>query len=314
MIKHMDGFDQFEGQTKMIDALALAGYEASGNTSLVGGRNQKTRALQIEGTLKRTFSSNENKVVLGFAYFASEERSNIVTIKDLLTLEWPGAIRIGSVIGEAKPIIGVWYYYEIVVDKSSKEISVYINNELDLVTTMPDSATFMRDFEVKFEAGSSAKQIDDLVFIDSASGGAKDRVGPLAIGIRLPRADVVSDFSVPNENYHFANVNVLPPVDGTYIKSNVSKASDTFMSSDEVGEGTPVAVGMIVMAKKSDIDGRQLGMIVGDAKADKVKEVIDTDLSTTNKFSYAIFETDPDGNPWTAQSIQSTPFGVRVRP
>lgn len=310
----MDGFDQFEGQTKMADALSMAGYETSGNVAMVNGRNQKTRALQFEGTIKRTFTSSENKVVFGFAYCANNDRSTIVTIKDLLTLEWPGAIQIGSVVGDAKPIIGIWYYYEIVVDKSSKEISVYINNELDLVASMPDSATFMRDFEVSFAAGKSAKQIDDLVFIDSADGGAKDRVGPLAIGIRLPRADVVTDFSVPNENYHFANVNVLPPVSGAYIKSNVSKATDTFLSSDEIGDGTPVAVGMVVMAKKSDIDGRQLGMLVGDAKSGKVKEVIDTNLSTTDKFSYAVFETDPDGNAWTSQTIQSTPFGVRVRP
>lgn len=314
-IKHMDGFDQFEGQSDVAAALSSAGYEATGNTNIVVGRTAKTRCVQFEGSIKRSFTSNANLVVLGFAYCATAARSQILVIKDMLTLDWPGSIQIGGVTGEAKPIVGVWYYYEIVIDKNSHEIRVYINNELDLVASIPDSAMFIKDYEVTWASvdNGGAKNIDDLMFIDSDGGTYKDRVGPVSLSLRLPSADVVSEFSVPDENYHFSQVNKLPPVEGSYVKSNVSKAADTYVSSDEVGNGVPIAVGMVAVARKSDIDGRQLGMLVGDAKGTS-KEVLNTDLTTTDKFFYAVFETDPNGSAWDTQSVQTTPFGIRVRP
>lgn len=314
-IKHMDGFDQFEGQQDVSTALMAAGYDMTGSVDLVVGRSSKTRAVQIEGSMSRIFSSSATRVVIGFAYCATSARSQILTIKDLLTLEWPGAIQIGSVIGEAKPIVGVWYYYEIVIDKNAHEIRVYINNEVDLVASIPDTAAFIKDYEVTWSSvdNGGAKQIDDLIFIDSADGTYTDRVGPVALGLRLPSSDVVSEFSVPNENYHFSNVSNLPPKADAYIQSNVSKAADTFVSSDPVGNGVPLAVGMVVVARKSDIDGRQLGMLVGDPKG-AFKEVLDTTLSTSDQFHYAVFETDQDGAVWTTQTVQTTPFGIQVRP
>lgn len=314
-IKHMDGFDQFDGQSDVAAAMTAAGYEPSGAVSVVEGRTARTRSIQFEGSVKRTFTSSASKVVLGFAYCAKSARSQIVSIKDMLTLEWPGAIQIGSVVGEAKPIVGVWYYYEIVIDKDSHEIKVYINNEVDLVASVPDSAMFMKDYEVTWSSqdGAGAKQVDDIIFIDSADGTYRDRVGPIALNLRMPSADVVSQFSVPNEDYHFSNVNRIPPVEGHYIQSNVSKAADTFISSDSAGNGVPIAVGMVVMARKSDIDGRQICMLVGDA-AGTSKEVLDTDMSTTDKFHYAVFETDQNDQQWTTQTVQTTPFGIRVRP
>lgn len=314
-IKHMDGFDQFNGQADVSAALINAGYGVEGKADIVEGRASKTKAVQFEGRFKRTFSTSANVIVLAFAYCAKSARSQIVSIKDLLTLEWPGAIQIGNVVGEAKPIVGVWYYYEIVVNKETHEIKVYINNEVDLVASIPDSAMFLKDYEVTWESAENdgAKLIDDLIFIDSTDGAYKDRVGPIALNLRLPSADVVSEFAVPNEDYHFANVNKVPPVDGHYIQSNVSKAADTFVSSDGPGNGVPIAVGMVVMARKSDIDGRQMGMLIGDAKGTS-KEVLSTDLAVTDKFHYAVFETDQDNAAWTSQSVQTTPFGIRVRP
>ena len=39
-----------------------------------------------------------------------------------------------------------------------------------------------------------------------------------------------------------------------------------------------------------------------------------TTLSTTMEYSYAVFEKAPGDQPWTADNVQSTPFGIAVRP
>ena len=314
-IRFMDGFDQFDGQTDVAAAMRLAGYGVEGKTDISVGRTSSTRAITTEGLVQRTFSSSATKVVIGFAYCAQTARATIVSIKDFIDLEWPGALKVNSVVGVAKPIIGVWYYYEIVIDKDNHEVRIYINNELDFSVAIPDEKMFIKDYVITWEClnNTGGKSIDDLMIIDSNGGTNKDRVGPVALTMRLPRSDVITEFSVNNENFHFANVNQLPPKDGSYIQSNVSKAVDMFLSNDPVPQGDPIAVGMVAIAKKSDIDGRQMGFVVGDAKGDN-KEVLITDINTENNFYYGVFETDPKDQPWTNASVQSMPFGVKVRP
>lgn len=314
-IKFMDGFDQYDGQTDLKKAMSTAGYDISDNSSIAVGRTDKTRALQTEGYVKKTFSSTATRVVIGFAYCAKTTRSKIFSIKELLDLDWPGSLRSLGVDGVARPIIGVWYYYEIIIDKDNREVSFYINNELDFKATLPDEKMFIRDYEMTWDVptDAGAKMIDDLMIIDNSDGTVKDRVGPVSLALRLPKADVITQFSVPNEDYHFANVGKVPPLEGNFIQSNVSKATDTFLSTDDVPAGEPVAVGIVAVARKSDIDGRQMGLLVGDANGEN-KEVIIPNLTTENGFYSAVFETDASGKPWTKQTIQTTPFGIKVRP
>lgn len=315
MLKFMDGFDQFFGATKVSDALRAAGYVyESTEPTIVEGRKTGTRCLQFGGGVSRTFTSSNSLVVFGFAYKAPKTRGDIVVIKDVATLGWTDAVNIGTTKGVAIPLVNLWYYYEIAIDKAAKEIRVYINNELDMTAALPDSATFMQDYVVTWSGSATdPKQLDDVVFIDGSAGKFKDRVGPVQLSLRMPRSDVITEFSPASGTDHFPMVNSVPPDDKKYIQSNVSGAVDTFRSTDTVPEGTVLAMGMVVRARKSDIDGRQFGMLIGDAKGVN-KEVIQTSMLTTPTFSYAVFETDASGADWKADTMQTTPFGVKVRP
>ena len=153
-IRFMDGFDQFTNAISALTALQAAGYSASGTIGFDLGRTGTTLAVRIGngttgGTLGRTFTSAQQKVILGFAYMAANNRANIVQLASGFTLNWnttSGKIEINGNAGVATIVLGVYYYFEIVIDKVLSEIRVYINNELDLTVGLPGPMAAMTSY------------------------------------------------------------------------------------------------------------------------------------------------------------------------
>lgn len=326
MILFMDGFDQLidieaAGTPSPLGTLLNAsGYTTSGAVSLDQGRTQTTRALKLDqaATVKRTFVSTQNKFVLGFAYSAASKRSAIVAIPNVGTLQWDattGKISLANGVGTATILLGLWYYFEIVVDKGNQLLQVYVNNGKDIEVALPATAQNLTTFECTWSGvAEDAKKLDDIMVVDSATGKYTDRVGPIAIITRLPTQDVDREWSPSTGTDHWDLVNNRPPQDDQFVQSNTSGATDTFLSNEGLPQGAQiVAVGITVVNRKSDIDARQLGMVVG-RKGQPQKQVVDTQLSTTPKYSYAVFETAPGDAAWTDESVTTIPFGVVVRP
>lgn len=324
MLRFMEGFDQFKGigNEALKSYLNSAGYTADGAIALAEARDNTQVCLQLgdgssaTASLIRTFSSTAQKVVIGFAYNASV-RTDIAVVTSLGTLSWSattGKITFAGATGTAILLVGLWYYFEIVVDKAGGLVQLWINNGKDLEAPLPSSAQFLNTFETKWASSDDKKLLDDVVFIDSAPGKYVDRVGPIAIQTRLPTQDVDKEWSPSNGANHYALVDNQPPKDGEYVQSNTSGAYDTFLSNDGLpADAQVIAVGVTVLNKKSDIDNRQLGILIGQ-KGQATKEVVDTALSTTAKYSYAVFETAPNDAAWNRENTTSVPFGVVVRP
>lgn len=320
-LKYMEGFDQLTGQTDILTPLNASGYVASGSLAIVPGRVANQRCLQIGAagvaSFKKTFTSTQTKVILGFAYNASADRQDIVTIPNLGTLSWSadtGKIAIAGATGTAILLLGLWYYFEIVLDKGDMSIKVYVNNGLDVTAVAPSSAQFLSTFDCTWAATTSAKLLDDVVFIDNSVGKYVDRVGPVQITSRLPGVDVDKEWSPSTGSDHWPLVDNQPPVDTDFVQSNVSGAIDSYKSNTPLPANSSIlAVGLTVLNKKSDIDARQLGLVVGQ-KGTTQTEVLDTNLSTSPKYSYAVFETAPGSAAWTDELVASTAFGVVVRP
>lgn len=330
MLKFMDGFDQFldipitgTGYT-LAGLMNVSGYTLTGEVKLDEGRVATTRALLLgdggskAGSVKRTFTTQDQMAVIGFAYRAETSRDNVVAVTSLGTLGWnkdTAKMTFAGGQGSATILLDLWYYYEIVVDKANQLVQVWINNTKDIEVALPSTAQFLTNFECLWSsAANDKKYLDDLYFLDGSAGQYTERVGPMAIQARLPTEDIDKEWSPSTGSVHWDLVNNQPPKDGEYVQSNISGAMDTYRSNQTVPtDGQVIAVGITVMNRKSDIDARQLGMVVG-GKGQTQKEVIDTDLLTTPKYSYAVFETAPDGSTWTATSVTNTPFGVAVRP
>lgn len=322
MLIHMDGFEQFTAMTstQVATELPMAGYAVTGQVNISNGRTTDTRAVvlgsaNVAGSIRRAFTSTAPLTVIGFAYMAETQRDDIMTIANGLTLEWPDKIQINGAKGTVTPVLGIWYYYEVVIDKDQNQIQVWINNVLDLTVPMPAAMTGMTSFDCTWAAPTNRiKRVDDLFVLNSGSGGSPvSRVGPQAIVMRLPTSDFLKEWSPATGDDHFAMVDNLPPLETEFIKSAVSGAQDLFKSGAAAGTGDITAVGVVVRARKNDIDARQLGVAVGPKGGTQIENLI-TNLDVTPKYFYSFFPTAPGNVAWDNTNLQDTPFGVVVRP
>jgi hypothetical protein len=272
-------------------------------------------------TVSRTLTSVESKVVIGFAHRATA-RGRIFAIKDLLNMDWPAGIEILGVRGASVPIRNTWYYYEVEIDKQANKIRLYVNDTLDITADLPAAGMGMTTYTLTWEAENGAvARIDDLYLLDSdITGGSTltSRLKPISIPLRLPTADVSANWDASESGPHWPLVGMLPPSTDSYVRSATSGEQDLYSSDTALppGAGTAsapiIAVGVIALAQKSDLDNRQLGLVVG-APGNQT-EVIDTVLSTTMEYSVALFEKAPGDVAWDANNVVSTPFGITVRP
>jgi hypothetical protein len=269
----------------------------------------------------RTFITASSKVVFGFAH-RSTARGRILTIKDVFDMDWPVGIEINDVNGVAVPARNVWYYYELEIDKVDKTVKLYINNVLDLTAPLADSITTRTDFEVTWMSENGAvSRLDDIYVLDHTSPAGEtlvERLGPISMSMRLPTADLLANWTTSSGTIHWPLVSMLPPSTESFIRSSTSGAVDLFTSSDplppEAGtvDAPIIAVGVMALAMKGDIDNRQIGLLMGDGA--NQMEVLDPVLSTVPEYSQGIFEKAPGGVDWDVTNITTTPFGVVVRP
>ena len=296
--------------------------------ALVGARTGQVNAtapiyvsMAPPTTFSRTLVSTQTRVVIGFAHRASA-RGRILTIKDLLTVDWPAGIEILGVRGASVPIRDVWYYYEIEIDKTAGKVRLFVNDTPDLEADLPAAGANMTTYVLTWQAENGAvARLDDLYLLDGDQAGGSTltaRLKPISIPIRMPTADVLTEWDASTPGPHWPLVGLLPPSDTSYLRSATSGQQDLYSSSTPLpaGAGTEdapiIAVGVMALAQKSDLDNRQLGLVVG--AVGNQKELIDTTLSTTLEYSFAVFEKAPGDQAWTAENVLSTPFGVAVRP
>ena len=272
-------------------------------------------------TIGRTFTSTANRVVIGFAYRATA-RGRIMSIAGLLDVDWPAGIQILGTSGASVPIKDTDYYYELVIDKAANTVTLFVNDTQDLTVALPQAGATMTSYAITWQAENGAvARLDDLYLLDSDNTGGSTlttRLKPISIPIRLPDTDVVADWTPSAPGNHWPLVGLLPPSSASYVSSAESGKQDLYTSAKAlpVNAGTSaapiIAVGVLALAQKSDLDNRQLGLVIG--APGNQKEVIDTTLSISPEYSFAVFETAPGNAAWTAETVQSTPFGIAVRP
>lgn len=279
-------------------------------------------ALAPPTRVARTFRPAAGKFTIGFAH-RSTARGRILSITDVLDMDWPAAVEIGEQVGQAVPARNVWYYYELVIDPVGLTADLYINDTLDLTVPLDPAVAEMTSFDVTWIAENGAvTRIDDVYMVDTSTPNSAqlvDRLGPIAIPLRLPRADVLTEWTPSSGTQHWPLVGLLPPSTESYIRSATSGAQDLFTSDTPLPDGAgsvdnPIlAVGVIALAQKGDIDNRQLGLAIG-APGPTQLVAVDTVLSVVPEYSYAVFERAPGNLPWTVENTETTPFGVVVKP
>ena len=118
-------------------------------------------------TFSRSLMSTQARVVIGFAHRATA-RGRILSIANLLNVDWPAGIEILGVRGASVPIRNVNYYYEIEIDKTANVVRLYVNDTLDLEAPLPAGAAAMTTYVLTWQAENGAvAALDDVYFVDA---------------------------------------------------------------------------------------------------------------------------------------------------
>lgn len=269
----------------------------------------------------RTFVTDSSKVVIGFAHRATA-RGRIFSVAGLFNMDWPAGIKILDTNGASVPIRNTWYYYELVIDKLANTLQLWVNDTLDLTVALPGAAAAMTSYILTWTAENGAvARLDDLYLLDGTTPPGTtlvNRLKPISVPIRMPDQDVDVNWLGSDPGPHWPLIGLLPPTTSSYVRSSTSGEQDLYASSTPLPVGAGgvdmpiIAVGVMALAQKSDLDARQLGLVVGPVA--NQKEVIDTTLAITTEYSFAVFESGPGDVPWTAANVVTMPFGVTVRP
>jgi hypothetical protein len=341
----MDGFDHYgiksDSVANISTALQAAGYTLRNFTNttfalddgrLAGSLAMKMVLSTTSGGVNPSFSAtattNQQKVVFGFALKTSGARSRIARIENLVDINWDattGKLNIiagsNTVVSTDIFILDAWYFFELVIDKTLNQIKLYANDTLEATVALPAGSytSYVATWgQAEAATGSAVTQwIDDLYILDSSTSAANliDRLSPIQVTTRFPTADVATAWNVVGQGGSPAHYTIAgrpatanPSV---FLQTNVAGATDQFRSNAVLPDDNQVfAVALVSYAKKGDLDARQIGLQMN---VDAATQEVQIPLTTSFAFQQAIFEQAPGAVAWNRNRVESTTFGIIAR-
>lgn len=326
---HIEGFEQFRGESALGLALARADYASAGDWALVAGRGSLATAAGISGVrtnVSRVHPFTGAQFSFGFAHYFTA-RGSLVTFTlgdDKYTL-WldplNGLPRINGGQGGALPTITRWYYYEIEVDRANGAIRLYINNRLDSTYAATSSLGALTSATVSLgwrdpaqyrplvndavPADEGPKAYDDFYIRDGA------RVGPLMVSTRFPTNDKhVEWFLSALDGSHSGTLSLQPPKPlDNFVASDTIGKEERFVSGQELSNTNPIiATGILVLARKSPSLDAKLGVFIGGQAGAPLRQdsrAVESEWRT----QYVTFEQNPGD---TVEGLRQADFGFKV--
>lgn len=320
---HIDGFDQFNGDTHLIASLVRSGYTAVGTLAPVTGRAAGSTAISVRsGTITRPVPYSGPRLTVGFAHQFTD-RGACVKLglgAESITLWFNpanGLPMLNDTQGNALPIINTWYYIELALDKESHICQLWINGKMDSGIAMTTSMAAATSCDVilghqPLVDGDGNPIVDNSVkTYDDFYARGDYRLGPVVITTRFPTVDNhVQWFKAGGEATHAATVGVLPadPLN-RYIASDTIGQEDRFTSAAVVSNPNAiVATALVVLARKSDTLDAHLNVFMGQTGGAELRQsTLTVDGIWRSQYScYEQVVTDTPAN------IQASQFGVAV--
>lgn len=279
MAEFYDGFEQFRtDETKPVTYfLDMAKYISRGNLESGAGRLSNSVALFTKSSsFEREWVWAGDTITIGFACRQSirdpifgirmgedigtevphvlvhiDRESALVTVTDGETKE----------VGYVTPLPNRWYYYEVVLTKSTRTIEVFVNGKKDVTFTLP--AIFAQSSTMRFvfnpyDLSPNWVTPADVVFDDLYIRDA-GRLGPIQISGRLPTEDISREWMVSSEDpagAHWAMVGTMPPnPNDKFIFTAENAKLDSFKSNVKLPDaGRIIAHGLVALVRKATAD------------------------------------------------------------
>lgn len=310
---HIEGFEQFANETELTKAFMRSGYESSGIWTVVTGRGKYSRAIGASNaTLSRTFDWVGDKFSTGFAHsFGARGSVCWLTFGDkVVPLSFSretGLPTLGDQVGGALPVKNAFYFIELEVQRGG-HITLYLNGRFDVAFEAGDLSavtTVGVSLGQLDPADNSVKTYDDFYARNA------ERLGPIIISTRFPNFDSLTEWQKAGDAPgHSQAVSLLPPTPlDSYIASDTIGKKDIFKSSQPLANDLNVmAIGIVVLSRKSPSIAAKLGVEVGGTVA-----AHDATLTVDENWhaQYVCFE---DGISETSTNVIASDFGVSIKP
>lgn len=328
-LRFIDGFDNYQsigGSLTGVDFPNI-GYAITATSATMAtiaqGTSAQSRCIVLgrspsgkSSMAKQISTTGANKIVIGFAMNANA-RDNIMSITDLFTVEWlsTGYPKIGSTTGTTIPILNNWYYYEFVIDKTAQTVTMWLNGFEQFTGSFTNAvpATIEVVWGWPAVGANATMKIDDLYIVDDVDPTSKykDRIGPMEVVTRFPTANGTTQWApTPTNKQNWQIVSQVPANTSEYVQSNTLNAIDTYVSNSTV-TGQVIAVAVSTLAAKADVDDHAVALLVEQAGVQKESTGVPLNLQFT--FSQGVFEKDANGVDWTAEAVNNTRFGIKVK-
>lgn len=324
MAEFFDGFEQFRTGDKipLTDFMGMAGYITRGELSSGAGRLSASNAIFTSvSQFAKEWVWDGDTITIGFAaqqngrtalfgirmgdspgkdvphvLVFTDVDSALINVTDGDTLE----------VGYVTPLKSRWYYYEVVLTRSTRTIEIYVNGKRDVEYTLPDifaQTSTMQFVFNPYDMLPSGQMVENVIYDDMyiRDGG---RLGPIQISGRYPTSDVTSEWNPAEEGgTHFSQVGTMPPEpNDRFIFTAESDKLDTFKSTWKLpDDGRIISHGLVTLVRK--------------ATADPVSIVANIDSNTVTmanigrswEYRYTLF---PAGG-YNKSSIEAATFGVK---
>lgn len=330
-ILKVDGFEGYQDLDASLTSAALpgTGYSLFSN----GGTNpirvapgvaaeslafQFARGGSYYSNMQLNFDSTADVVVVGFA-FQGNTRAGIFALNGALTIGWDasGPLTLNSTVGPNVIVLARWYYLELVINKTAGTATLFVNDVEYLSIALPGALGTATSWSATFgwqSAGADGTaRYDDLIVLDSADNGdgVTARLGPVEHRPITAQTTAQVDFDNPTLLTPVEIANNVPPQESVYLESATSGDRALFNRADFADDRAVLALTITGVLSKTDIDERQLGLVVVDGAGEQ--ETV-FDLGLTFSYRQAVLTADSQGAPWTPASINASNWGAVVRP
>lgn len=330
-ILKIDGFEGYQVLDASLTSAALpgTGYSlfSNGGSSPIRtapGVSAESMAFRFArggafySNMQYGFDSTADTVVIGFA-FQGNTRAAIFALNGALTIGWDasGPMTLNGTLGPNVIVLARWYYLELLIDKVAGTATLFINDTEYVSVPLPGALGTATSWSASFgwqSAGSDGfARFDDLIILDSSDtgDGVTARLGPVEHRPVTAATAPQVDFDNPTLLTPVEIANNVPPQESTYLESATSGDRVLFNRDDFVEDRPVLALTVTGVLSKTDIDERQLGLVVVDSAGEQ-EEVFD--LGLTFAYRQKVLTSDSQGAPWTPASINASNWGAVVRP
>lgn len=331
MAQFFDGYEQFRTIESPTETMTWAGYKVRGQLSAGSGRLPSSIGITtLNSAYERDWTWAGDTLTVGFAckqiargpLFGLKvgdtggRNTNFMLVyidpvSALVTID-TGLDR--SDVGYVTPLPNRWYYYEVVMNRATRVVQVFVNGKADVEFQIPVELTSAPTVRMVFNPydmmptnwPEEKPYIEDTKIFDDMYAQDGGRYGAIQISGRLPSGDRAKEWGTSAADVsgpHYLMVGVLPPdVNDRFIYTGTNDRHDSFISGGTLpDDGAILSHGVVALVRK--------------ATADPVSVIANIDGNTvtmsniSRAWEYRYTLMSPNG--YDKAGIEAAEFGVR---